>query len=59
MKHLDYKKELYSKSDLYASIWLSKKEALSLAENLIRQANCDVSEIVMSMALKEIEEQDK
>ena len=57
MKHLEYKKELYSKSDVYATIYLSKKEALVLVQNIVQQVNCDVSEVEIGMSLKELKEQ--
>ena len=57
MKHIDYRKELYSGSDVYATIYMTKKEALILAQNLLQQINCDVSEIEIGMALKQLKEQ--
>ena len=56
MKHTDYRKDLYSKSDVYATIYMTKKEALILAQNLLQQINCDVSEIEIGMALKQLKE---
>ena len=56
MKHIDYKKELYSKSDVYVTIYMTKKEALILAQNLLQQANCDISEIEIPMALIQLKE---